>query len=526
MAQNVEDVTFNVTANTGQAEQALAKLRGEVDRTSASLGRKGDAAKKASENTINATGAVVSFGRIIQDAPFGIIGVGNNITMLAEQFVALRLQAGSTAGALTAMKAALFGPMGLTIAISVATSALTLFSLASRGAKKAVNEVEGALKKVLQLKNPLEGYKTDLSVGQLRNMMNQEKAILKENESELAKLKRAGYGFSAVDFYASQSGAKTQTGDEQRAIAERIKKLETETEASKIFIQTIEGQVRAYEKLDAASRVLDRYFKRDNGSETPEETKLPELKLDKTKIEETKTFLETFKESVLTEIEIDNLLEKKTNRSAYSNFLKTINEQITNGNLGQKELLEWLKLRKQIMKEMEEDFTYSRTEGGFDRFFGLDSKTMKGVKKLSAASERETEQNKLKEAKEKLAEEKKQAKEQYKIYKEFFIDPFTETFRGEFSKAWNSIFGEANSLLEKFIQRVGEALFNKAVGSAATGLLDLVIPGAGAIIGTATGGGNKVVVNTFIDGEMIATSENLVRGITANQNRMQSLGLL
>ena len=48
MAQNVEDVTFNVTANTGQAEQALAKLRGEVDRTSASLGRKGDAAKKAS----------------------------------------------------------------------------------------------------------------------------------------------------------------------------------------------------------------------------------------------------------------------------------------------------------------------------------------------------------------------------------------------------------------------------------------------------------------------------------------------
>ncbi len=122
-----------------------------------------------------------------------------------------------------------------------------------------------------------------------------------------------------------------------------------------------------------------------------------------------------------------------------------------------------------------------------------------------------------------IKEGAKQAKKQYEIYKNFFIDPFTETFRGEFSKAWQSIFGEANSLLEKFIQSLGESLFNKAVGSAASGILNLVFPGAGTLTDAIFGGGDRSTVNQIIiDGELIATQKQATR-IKAQLDRQASL---
>ena len=496
MAAETQQVEILVTANTQQARTELDKLKGSTEQAAGAMEKKTTAAA-------NGNAAMISFSRIIQDAPFGIIGVANNITMLSEQFVALKTQTGSAGAALQAMKAALYGPMGLTIVISAATTALQFFALASQGAKKAVGEVEAALKKVLDLKNPLEGYKNSMGIVELRNMLFSEKNILKKNETELAQLKRAGYGLGAVDFYASQSGAKTSDGDAIRAIQDRIKVLETENEASLIFIKTAEAEIKAYEKLEAASKVLDRYYKRGNGPEKPaDDPKLPELKLPpKQKLEEAKTFLELFKEDVLTQIEIDNLLNKRTGRGVYEEFLKTIESQIEGSKASKKDLLEWLKLKEQINKEFTEDYAVD--------LMGFAGPFFKATEKLGKQGNRLLAQQMKQRERERLQAEKEAAKLQYETYKDLFINPFVNAFRGEFSKAWNDIFGEATSLFEKFIQGVGEALFQRTTQSIAGGLLNMIFPGAGMLLEGFKPSTNQII----IDGELIATQK------AANRNK-------
>ena len=124
-----------------------------------------------------------------------------------------------------------------------------------------------------------------------------------------------------------------------------------------------------------------------------------------------------------------------------------------------------------------------------------------------------------------IKEGAKAAKKQYDLYKDYFIDPFVSSFQGEFSKAWNSIFGEANSLLEKFIQSLGESLFNKAVGSAASGILGMIFPGFNlleAALGGFGGGDRSTVNQIIIDGELIATQKQATR-IKAQLDRQASL---
>lgn len=75
----------------------------------------------------NANPTLVNFGRVLQDAPFGIIGIANNIDPLVSSFQSLRTQTGSAGGAFKALGATLLGPAGIAVGISAATSALIAF---------------------------------------------------------------------------------------------------------------------------------------------------------------------------------------------------------------------------------------------------------------------------------------------------------------------------------------------------------------------------------------------------------------
>ena len=172
---------------------------------------------------------------------------------------------------------------------------------------------------------------------------------------------------------------------------------------------------------------------------------------------------------------------------------------------------------------MDEDFARERTKG-FDFMLGFDYDTMKGINKLGSRAEKQAARDAKEAAKEKLKAEKEAAKKQFETYKNYFIDPFTDAFKGEFSKAWQSIFGEANSLLEKFIQSLSEKLFNYGVEKAAFGLLDLIFPGASALGSAISGGGadSRTVNQIIIDGELIATQKQANR-IKAQLDRQAAL---
>ena len=77
--------------------------------------------------TSNYNSVGVDFARIIQDAPFGIIGVGNNITQLAGSFQVLKNQTGSTSGALKQAFSSIFSSgNALILGISLLTTAFTI----------------------------------------------------------------------------------------------------------------------------------------------------------------------------------------------------------------------------------------------------------------------------------------------------------------------------------------------------------------------------------------------------------------
>jgi hypothetical protein len=80
------------------------------------------------KKTADGGAALTAFSRIAQDAPYGIIGVGNNITNTAEQFGYLVKQTGSAGGALKALLSSLSGVGGVLLGVSLLTTGLTLLS--------------------------------------------------------------------------------------------------------------------------------------------------------------------------------------------------------------------------------------------------------------------------------------------------------------------------------------------------------------------------------------------------------------
>lgn len=93
--------------------------------TSADSGSKG--VGKLGKSTANAVPSVVEFSRIIQDAPYGIQGVANNIQQLSTNFLSLKKSAGGTIPALKAFGSSFLGPAGIVFAISTITSLLVTY---------------------------------------------------------------------------------------------------------------------------------------------------------------------------------------------------------------------------------------------------------------------------------------------------------------------------------------------------------------------------------------------------------------
>jgi hypothetical protein len=103
----------------------------------------------------NGGNTLMQFSRIAQDAPFGIMGIGNNITATAESFAHLSSSAGGTGNALKAVAASVTGVGGILLAVSLVTSALTYMSQNGITVSDVFNKLTGtfseygaALKKV------------------------------------------------------------------------------------------------------------------------------------------------------------------------------------------------------------------------------------------------------------------------------------------------------------------------------------------------------------------------------------------
>lgn len=103
--------------------------------------------------------SLINLGRIAQDAPFGFIGIQNNLNPLLESFGQLKKETGSTGGALKALGSQLIGPAGLGIALSAVTAALTFAQMGTTAWTRGLTGNKGALE---DLKEEAKKFKESL----------------------------------------------------------------------------------------------------------------------------------------------------------------------------------------------------------------------------------------------------------------------------------------------------------------------------------------------------------------------------
>lgn len=99
----------------------IDNLKGTINQLNQQAGRLGKPMGDASQSLIN-------FSRIAQDAPYGIMGVANNLNPMVESFQRLAATEGGTKKALQAMAAGLIGPAGVGVAIGIVSSLAVTFS--------------------------------------------------------------------------------------------------------------------------------------------------------------------------------------------------------------------------------------------------------------------------------------------------------------------------------------------------------------------------------------------------------------
>ena len=180
----------------GTAE--FTRLSQEFNKQSAIINRVNQASQAAGtglgknlkEGANQATFALTNLGRVAQDAPFGLIGIANNIDPLVQSFISLKATTGSASAAFSALGASLLGPGGIIFAVSAVTSALSFYALSQRGANKETKEAKNELKDYNDELSKISGNlsKEFTEVGKLVSILQTGNLSRKEQLSAIKKL--------------------------------------------------------------------------------------------------------------------------------------------------------------------------------------------------------------------------------------------------------------------------------------------------------------------------------------------------
>lgn len=125
----------------------LSRVTPAVQKITPAVGLSVNALGKLQNSSNQAGQALSNLGRVAQDAPFGFIGIQNNLNPLLESFQRLRASSGSNAAALKALGGSLLGAGGLGFALSAASSLLLVFGDSLFSSKVSAEQGAEALKK-------------------------------------------------------------------------------------------------------------------------------------------------------------------------------------------------------------------------------------------------------------------------------------------------------------------------------------------------------------------------------------------
>ena len=253
--------TKEINNQIKDAKNSLATLKDSFGKTGTAIG------SNFAPKVANGSNALMQFSRIAQDAPYGIIGIGNNITATAESFSYLKQQTGSTGGALKALASSLMGTGGILLGVSLLTTGLTLLSQSGLTVGDVIDkltgnfdEFGGAVKKAREegLKSAgkeVESLRELVAVAQNENIAKKDRLIAVEN---LQKQYPAYFG--------NLSNEKILYGNLTPVINEVTKALIAKSVAEKLgdkagekFIERLNAQ----QKFNDSKKALDELDKKN-----------------------------------------------------------------------------------------------------------------------------------------------------------------------------------------------------------------------------------------------------------------------
>ncbi len=189
---------IKIAADVSSAVSGLDKLNKELDQTAKDAVQLGNAVDNAGQKirtlpnvTGQATSTLTNFSRVVQDAPFGLIGIANNIDPLISSFQQLKATTGTTGGALKALLSQLAGPAGIALAVSTVTSLLIAFGDRLFSSSQSAKQLAEQSKKVADEQRAIfEGIARErVEIDKLIIALNSENTTRGQKEGILKKLR-------------------------------------------------------------------------------------------------------------------------------------------------------------------------------------------------------------------------------------------------------------------------------------------------------------------------------------------------
>jgi ribosomal protein S6 len=333
---NVAGLTAGVNTATGQ----LDKL-GKAAQTTAPQ------VQKLTQATQGYNSVGVDFARIIQDAPFGIIGIGNNITQLAGSFQTLKNTTGSTKAALTQAFSSIFSSgNALILGISLLTTAFTI--LQQKGFFKTEEDAKSLDETLKEYQETLTGVAASTLKG------------AQDAQKELAVLK-------SLELQATNTAIST---DKRLAAVNELQKLYPDYFGNLTKEQILNGQV-GDTYLKVAANLLAK-AKAQAATNQIAQNGIDLLRIE-TKLEDQRA--ERLLKTAEAQAQVDALIEKRQKEGfltqgdlqRYDSLIKSINasnESLTEEATLKGEIARINKendqLTKEITKQLEAGATYTK----------------------------------------------------------------------------------------------------------------------------------------------------------------------
>jgi chromosome segregation ATPase len=189
LSSTIKNTPFNLVSEKQKLElnalkETLVELQTDVINTGQAFDKNSASVKKAGR-------ALTSLSLIAQDAPFGFIGIQNNLPALIQSFGDLTTTSGGVKGALSQIGSALIGPAGLFLAFSAVTAAVTYAIKEYGSLSNAVDVLFGANSNAIKSQNDFNkalldaGSSTGAQIAKINILV---RTIQNENTSQKDRL--------------------------------------------------------------------------------------------------------------------------------------------------------------------------------------------------------------------------------------------------------------------------------------------------------------------------------------------------